>query len=61
VLDHPAALWEGRERHPTLKEIEEAYIRHVLERLEGNQTRAAAALGISRKSLWEKRRRSGMT
>jgi DNA-binding NtrC family response regulator len=61
VLDHPAALWEGRERHPTLKEIEEAYIRHVLERLEGNQTRAAAALGISRKSLWEKRRRYGMT
>jgi DNA-binding NtrC family response regulator len=57
VIDHPAVLWEGRERHPTLREVEEAYIRHILERLKGNQTRAAAALGISRKALWEKRRR----
>jgi len=61
VLDHPAALWEGRERHPTLREIEEAYIRHVLERTKGSQTRAAAALGISRKALWEKRRRYGIS
>jgi DNA-binding NtrC family response regulator len=61
VVDHPGVLWEGRERHPTLREVEEAYIRHVLERLEGSQTRAAAALGISRKSLWEKRRRYGIS
>jgi DNA-binding NtrC family response regulator len=61
VIDRPATLWEGRERHPTLKEVEEAYIRHILERLKGSQTRAAATLGISRKALWEKRRRYGIS
>jgi len=61
VVDRPAAMWENRERHPTLKEVEEAYIRHILERLKGSQTRAAAVLGISRKALWEKRRRFGIS
>jgi DNA-binding NtrC family response regulator len=40
--------------------VEQAYIRHVLERLGGSQTRAASVLGISRKALWEKRRRYGI-
>ncbi len=59
VLAAPAALWAGRERRPTLRDVEEAYVRHVLETSGGNQTQAAAVLGISRKALWEKRRRFG--
>ena len=53
-------LWAGRERRPTLRDVEQAYIRYVLEATAGNQTRAAAVLGISRKALWEKRRRYGI-
>ena len=60
ILEQPSALWQGRERRPSLKDVEQAYIRHVLEQVQGNQTRAAAILGISRKALWEKRRRYGM-
>jgi DNA-binding NtrC family response regulator len=60
LLEHPASLWEGRERRPTLKDVEIAYVRHVLEQVEHNQTRAASILGISRKALWEKRRRHGI-
>jgi DNA-binding NtrC family response regulator len=60
VLEAPASLWAGRDRQPSLREVEQAYIRHVLETTGGNQTRAAATLGISRKALWEKRRRYGI-
>ncbi|MBI3932582.1 MAG: sigma-54-dependent Fis family transcriptional regulator [Acidobacteria bacterium] len=60
VLDQPQTLWAGRERRPTLQDVELAYIRHVLERAGGSQTRAAAVLGISRKALWEKRKRHGI-
>jgi two-component system, NtrC family, response regulator AtoC len=60
ILEQPSALWQGRERRPSLKDVERAYIRHVLDQVQGNQTRAAAVLGISRKALWEKRRRYGM-
>jgi len=60
ILEQPSALWQGRERRPSLQDVELAYIRHVLEQAQGNQTRAAAILGISRKALWEKRRRHGM-
>jgi DNA-binding NtrC family response regulator len=42
---------------PTLDEIERRYLEQTLRRVRGNQTRAAAILGISRKSLWEKRKR----
>jgi two-component system NtrC family response regulator len=61
VLEQPATLWAGRERRPTLKDVELAYIRYVLDAMEGNQTRAAGVLGISRKALWEKRRRYGIS
>ena len=61
VLEQPATLWAGRERRPTLKDVELAYIRYVLDAAKGNQTRAAAVLGISRKALWEKRRRYGIS
>jgi DNA-binding NtrC family response regulator len=60
VLEQPQTLWAGRERRPSLKEVEQAYIRYVLEQVGGSQTRAAAVLGISRKALWEKRRRYGI-
>jgi DNA-binding NtrC family response regulator len=60
ILEQPATLWAGRERRPSLDDIEQTYIRYVLEQVDGNQTRAAAILGISRKALWEKRRRYGL-
>jgi len=60
VLEQPATLWAGRDRRPTLKDVEIAYLRYVLDAVGGNQTRAAAVLGISRKALWEKRRRYGI-
>jgi DNA-binding NtrC family response regulator len=61
VLEQPATLWAGRDRRPTLKDVELAYIRYVLDAMKGNQTKAAAVLGISRKALWEKRRRYGIS
>ena len=60
LVELPATLWAGRDRRPTLKAVEQAYIRWVLESVGGSQTRAAAVLGISRKALWEKRRRYGI-
>jgi DNA-binding NtrC family response regulator len=44
---------------PTLDELERQYISLTLEHVRGSQTRAAAILGISRKALWEKRKRYG--
>jgi DNA-binding NtrC family response regulator len=60
ILEQPQTLWAGRDRRPSLEDIEQAYIRYVLEQVGGNQTQAAGILGISRKSLWEKRRRYGI-
>jgi two-component system NtrC family response regulator len=60
LSERPQNLWAGRERRPSLKVVEEAYIRHVLRETGGSQTRAAAILGVSRKALWEKRRRFGI-
>jgi DNA-binding NtrC family response regulator len=60
ILEQPSTLWAGRDRRPSLEDIEQAYIRYVLEQVGGSQTRSAAILGISRKSLWEKRRRYGI-
>ncbi|HTM01925.1 MAG TPA: sigma 54-interacting transcriptional regulator [Vicinamibacterales bacterium] len=45
---------------PTLEEVERRYIALTLQAAKGNQTRAAAILGISRKALWEKRKRYGL-
>jgi DNA-binding NtrC family response regulator len=45
---------------PTLDALERRYIELVLRETRGSQTRAARILGISRKALWEKRRRYGM-
>jgi len=60
LLEQPATLWAGRERQLSLRDVEQAYIRYILERVGGSQTRAAAVLGISRKALWEKRKRYGI-
>jgi DNA-binding NtrC family response regulator len=60
LIELPSTLWAGRDRRPTLKNVEQAYIRHVLEQTGGSQTETAAILGISRKALWEKRRRYGI-
>jgi DNA-binding NtrC family response regulator len=42
---------------PTLQELERRYLEIILREVKGNQTAAAAILGISRKALWEKRKR----
>lgn len=58
VLDSPSVAWGGtRQRRPTLADVERGYIERVLKEVGGNQTRAAEILGISRKSLWQRRRR----
>ena len=45
---------------PTLEEQEKRYIQWVLERSEGNKTRAARVMGIDRVSLWRKLKRYGI-
>ncbi|MFP5287298.1 MAG: sigma 54-interacting transcriptional regulator, partial [Thermoanaerobaculia bacterium] len=54
----PADLQEGRPR--PLLEVEKEQIRNALAYTRGHQGRAAELLGISRKALWEKRRRYGI-
>jgi DNA-binding NtrC family response regulator len=44
----------------TLAEVEKEYIRQTLEELDGDIQRSAESLGISRKSLWERRKRHGL-
>jgi len=55
-----AYLAPGADKRPTLEEVERRYIELTLTFARGNQTRAAAILGISRKALWEKRKRFGL-
>ena len=45
-------------RRWTLDELELRYIAEVLRQTKGNRTKAAEILGISRKTLWERRRRA---
>src|SRR5215208_3098125 len=64
----PLEILEGKEAYlapglgsrPTLQDVERRYIELTLTYARGNQTRAAAILGISRKALWEKRKRFGL-
>src|SRR5215208_2622885 len=68
VADLPLDVLEADEaylapvgaKRPTLDEVERRYIELTLQAAKGNQTRAAAILGISRKALWEKRKRYGL-
>ena len=51
----------GAIRHKmSLEELERAYIAEVLEHTRGKKTLAAKILGISRKTLLEKRKRYGL-
>ena len=45
---------------PTLEEMEKRYTLWVLEKYGGNKTKAAAAMGIDRVSLWRKIKRFGI-
>jgi DNA-binding NtrC family response regulator len=47
----PDVFAAAAERLMTLDELEKGYVRHVLERLGGNKKRAAAALGINRRTI----------
>jgi len=69
ALDHlPAEILEAPAvggdallaRRPTLDQVEARYIAATLKHTRGNQTDAAKILGISRKALWEKRKRYGI-
>jgi two-component system response regulator HydG len=61
LFEDAAAVYEadaiGR---PTLEAVERRYIELVLRHAKDNQSEAARILGISRKALWEKRRRYGL-
>lgn len=71
VLEREVLLHDGEELDPgpeqaeggaplALSELEAREIRRALAYTRGHQTRAAKLLGISRKALWEKRRRHGI-
>jgi DNA-binding NtrC family response regulator len=58
--DLDSAFGASGANRPTLEEVERRYLEIVLRDVKGNQTEAAAILGISRKALWEKRKRYRM-
>jgi two-component system response regulator HydG len=68
VSDLPLDMLEADEAYlapaaavrPTLEDVERRYIELTLQYAKGNQTKAASILGISRKALWEKRKRYGL-
>lgn len=60
VEDLPAHVAGGKAKKQTLAELERAYIAEVLEHTRGRKSQAAAILGISRKTLLEKRKRYGL-
>jgi DNA-binding NtrC family response regulator len=47
----PYLFASAAERMMTLEELEKGYVKHVLERLGGNKTRAATVLGVNRRTL----------
>ena len=60
-IDAPALDTDANlTRRPTLEEVERRYIASTLRQVRGSQTDAARLLGISRKALWEKRKRYGL-
>jgi DNA-binding NtrC family response regulator len=61
ILEREDAYFSGGGKtRPTLDEVERRYIELILREAKGNQTTAARILGISRKALWEKRKRYGL-
>ena len=61
LRDALAARGEGEEGMSTLAEVEQEHILRVLEHSEGNRSRAARVLGISRQSLIERLKRIAAT
>src|SRR5581483_5648044 len=59
-LRSSSRLMKRVENRPTLAQLEEAYIREILEFTRNRKTKAAAILGISRKNLYEKIKRYGI-
>lgn len=59
-IDPPAPEGSSEGRPRPLLEVEQELIRKALAYTRGHQGRAAELLGISRKALWEKRRRFGI-
>ena len=59
-LDPPPPDDAAAARPRPLVEVEREQILRALAYTRGHQGRAAGLLGISRKSLWEKRRRYGI-
>jgi transcriptional regulator with PAS, ATPase and Fis domain len=57
---HLAQGHSGAEKLMTLEEMEQRYIAEVLDHTHGRKSRAATILGISRKTLLEKRKRYGL-
>ena len=55
----PLLALDGERPRP-LREVEEATLRRALAYTRGRQGEAARLLGISRKALWEKRKRFGI-
>ncbi len=60
VLQAPALRPDTLARRPSLEAVERRYIAATLRHVRGSQTDAAKILGISRKALWEKRKRYGL-
>ena len=58
--DLPQRVRESTPRKMTLEELERSYIAEVLDATRGKKSRAAEILGISRKTLLEKRKRYGL-
>jgi len=51
-IDMTDVLLKGYDQLPSLQEIEKKYIERVLEKVDGNKRRAAAILGVSRRTLY---------
>lgn len=61
IFEAPEAyLGAGPGDRPTLEQLERRYLELVLREQRGHQTETARLLGISRKALWEKRKRYGL-
>jgi len=61
ILESPGVTFRlASAKRPTLAEVEKTYIELTLRHARGNKSLAAQILGISRKALWEKRRRYGL-
>ena len=58
--DLPPSLRSDRQAKMTLEQLERAYIAEVLDYTRGKKSKAAEILGISRKTLLEKRKRYGL-